>query len=724
MIGKAVNKARHKFRLRTTLVVPFVLQIVTAVGLIGYLSLRNGQRTVNDLVSQLQHEISSRVNERVQLYLETPHLVNQINEDAARLGVLNFNDLEGARSYLWKQVLRFQSIGHIGLANEKGQYLRVGWVNRSVGSEQPQLAQQLKPGTGDLIYYKLDKNGNPIAIARKTPNYDVRQRPLYKAALKHNRAAWSDVYINFGCGSLQINASSPYYDSRGNLLGVLTCQMGLDQIRGFLQTLQVGQSGQVFLIEPSGELIATSLTNQPLTTGTGKEQKRLNAQESSNPIMHQSMAYLNAHHPGLHNLQKATQMDFRLDSQRYFLEVSPLRDDYGLNWLTVVVVPEADFMAQIKASTRNTVLLSLGALGVAIAIGILTARWITHPILRVSQASDQLAQGNLNQQVEPSTITEIDTLANSFNGMTRQLKDSFNALRQSEATNRALIDAMPDLLLRVNRQGKYLGDAVGANRLKLFSGGTSSIANSTVQDSLPAAQAQQRMAAIAQALDTGKLQIYKQQLVINGQVIDEEVRVVVTGEDEVLIIVRDISDRKRAEEALRIAEGNYRSIFENALEGIVQSSPEGQFISVNPAMAKIYGYDCPQEMLHTITDIKTQIYVDPADQLEFQRQLDEHAQTKGLEYRVYQRDGNIIWIQEDTRAVRDNTGHLLYYEGIVQDITDRKRREDELRRQLEELKIEIDQKKREKEVAMLTESTYFQEVQQELAEVNLDEFWS
>ena len=88
------------------------------------------------------------------------------------------------------------------------------------------------------------------------------------------------------------------------------------------------------------------------------------------------------------------------------------------------------------------------------------------------------------------------------------------------------------------------------------------------------------------------------------------------------------------------------------------------------------------------------------------------------------KDGSIIWTEIDARVVKDSSGQVLYYEGIVQDITERKRREDELRRQLEELKIEIDREKREQEVAMLTESSYFQEVQQEMAEVDLDEFWS
>lgn len=609
MIGQTANKAPGKFRLRTTLVVPFVLQIVAAVGLVGHMSFRNGQQAVNDLAGRLQQEIGSRVKERVQSYLEVPPLVNIINQDAAQLGAIDFNNIENTKNYFWKQVHQFKSIGHAGMANEKGQYLRVGWVNRWIDSEAPQLAQQINEGTGDLIYYNLDGDGNPIGVAKTTPNYDVRERPLYKAVLKNNRAAWSDIYINFGYGSLQINASSPYYDSQGNLIGVFTCQMGLDQIRGFLQTLQVGKSGFVFTIEPSGELVATSLANQPLTTGKDKLMKRLRAQDSDNPIMRQSMESLRSQIGDLENTQQMNRLDFKLDGERYFLAVSPIRDEYGLNWLVVVVVPENDFMEQINTNTRNTILLCLAALGISLALGIFTARQVTRPIQRVSKASNQLAQGNLDQHITPSPIVEMDTLADSFNEMAGQLQHSFQRL---EAKN----------------------------------------------------------------------------------------------------------------EELRIAEENYRSIFENALEGIFQSSPQGRYINVNPALAKIYDYDSPTEMIESITNISDRIYVDSEKRVEFIERLDRQGTVKDFEYRSYRKDGSIIWTQIDARVVKDSQGNVLYYEGIVQDISDRKRREDELRKQLEELKIEIDQKKRETEVAMLTESSYFQEVQQEMSEVNLDEFWS
>lgn len=178
------------------------------------------------------------------------------------------------------------------------------------------------------------------------------------------------------------------------------------------------------------------------------------------------------------------------------------------------------------------------------------------------------------------------------------------------------------------------------------------------------------------------------------------------------------------EKELAITEENYRSIYENALEGIFQSLPDGTFLSVNPAMAKIYGYSSPDEMVSSITSIVEQVYVDPQCAETFQQILATEGQIKGFEYRSYRKDGTPIWVEEDTRAVRDSDGHVLYYEGIIQDITERKQQEAELKRQLEELRIEIDQNKRQQEVIQITESSYFQELQSEVSEINLDEFWS
>jgi sigma-B regulation protein RsbU (phosphoserine phosphatase) len=130
-------------------------------------------------------------------------------------------------------------------------------------------------------------------------------------------------------------------------------------------------------------------------------------------------------------------------------------------------------------------------------------------------------------------------------------------------------------------------------------------------------------------------------------------------------------------EALRRAEQKYRSIFENATEGIFQTTPEGKYLSANPALARMYGYDSTGELLEDLTDISGQLYVEPDRRGKFALAMRCDGRIEDFESQIYRRDGNIIWISENARAVHDEvTGELLYYEGMVQDITRRKMAEE------------------------------------------------
>jgi PAS domain S-box-containing protein len=123
----------------------------------------------------------------------------------------------------------------------------------------------------------------------------------------------------------------------------------------------------------------------------------------------------------------------------------------------------------------------------------------------------------------------------------------------------------------------------------------------------------------------------------------------------------------------------YQSIVQNAVEGIFQSSPDGRFLLVNPALARMYGYDSPEHLMKSVHDISLSVYVDPDIRNQFRRQMERDGEVHGLEYQVRRRDGGIIWVSEHSRSVRNERGEVLYYEGFVQDITLRKRAEDELR---------------------------------------------
>ena len=152
----------------------------------------------------------------------------------------------------------------------------------------------------------------------------------------------------------------------------------------------------------------------------------------------------------------------------------------------------------------------------------------------------------------------------------------------------------------------------------------------------------------------------------------------ITQAKEAQQALREIDDeQKRTQAALKQAEQKYREIFENAIEGIFQSSPDGRFIAANPAMARIFGYDSAEELINDRRDIASQHYVDPRQRKIFEQLINEKGMVQGFELQAYRKDGSTIWTSENVRAVRDENGAVLYYEGIIEDVTQRKQVEAE-----------------------------------------------
>ena len=144
--------------------------------------------------------------------------------------------------------------------------------------------------------------------------------------------------------------------------------------------------------------------------------------------------------------------------------------------------------------------------------------------------------------------------------------------------------------------------------------------------------------------------------------------------------VRDITERKKSEEALRQSEEKYRSIVDNIVEGMCQSTPDGKYLSVNRAQARLYGYDSSEEMIEAMTDISTQLYVDAQDHRRITGLMEKFDQVINFEFQARRKDGSTLWVSQNARAVRNAQGKILYYEGTNIDITERKTVELELAR--------------------------------------------
>jgi PAS domain S-box-containing protein len=413
----------------TVLVVPFVTQIILAVGITGWLSLRNGRSAVNNVATQLRSEITAHIHDKLNHYLETPHLINQLNADAARLGQIDFTNSKNLEPHLWRQIQLYGGLSSIGFGSESGNYTAADRRGNALRRGRKDASSP----DGALRMYETDNLANPTRLAYTgKPNYDPRTRPWYQLGKTAGEGRWTHIFTYSAQPIFVISAVRPIFDRSNKFLGVMLTDLILCDISHFLQKLNVGQSGQTFIMERSGLLVAGSTVDQPFTVSNGQA-IRIKAIDSTSPLIRSTAQYLTQQFGNLTQIKSSQQLEFMMNGKRQFLQVAPYLDKRGLDWLIVVVVPEADFMQQIEANTRSTILLCLLALGIAIFVGLLSARWLVAPILRLSAAAKTLADGEWDKTVPIEREDELGVLAGAFNRMAGQVQESLLALQQREA---------------------------------------------------------------------------------------------------------------------------------------------------------------------------------------------------------------------------------------------------------------------------------------------------
>lgn len=406
--------------LRLLLVVPFVLQIFAVVGLTGYFSLRNGRQAVNGLANQLMDKVSNQVDQHLETYLTTPHQINQLNIAALEQKLLDLHNFQNAGHYFWKQMQVFKNVSYIGYALADGSFVGAGRWLEGKGITIDEISARTK---GKDYVYSTDSQGNRTKL-EQVGNYKPLTDAWYIQTAKAGKPIWSRISAIDGYeGYIAASATYPMYDKTHKLFGVVSVDLLLSNISDFLRKLDVSPSGKVFIIETNGLLIANSSTEKPYTVAAGKTQ-RISVFNSSDRTIQSTAQYLQQNFGNFKNIKESLQLNFQIKGERQFVHVELWHDPFGLDWLVVVVVPESDFMAQINANTRITIILCLVALLVATGLGVLTSRWITQPICRLSLASTAIAKGDLDQKVEIKGIKELGVLSHSFNQMALKLKES------------------------------------------------------------------------------------------------------------------------------------------------------------------------------------------------------------------------------------------------------------------------------------------------------------
>ncbi len=256
------------------------------------------------------------------------------------------------------------------------------------------------------------------------------------------------------------------------------------------------------------------------------------------------------------------------------------------------------------------------------------------------------------------------------------------SIQESEERYRSLFDLESDAIFLIDNE---TGQILEVNNAATSLYGYSKEELLQKKNTDLSAEAQETRKAVLKELTVVPIRYHRKK---DGTVFPVEItatHLMWKGRRSHLAASRDITERKKVENALRKSELDYRNIYDNAMVGIYQSTPEGRYLRVNPALASIHGFSSPGEMMRTITNIGGQLYVNPEDRKRYMELLEKDDMIRGFEALLYRKDKGTVWISMNVRVVRNPDGSIAYYEGIVEDITERKHAEERLRMLLYEL---------------------------------------
>ena len=456
--------------IRTLLTGPLLVLTLVPAAIVGVLFYSNSQNAVRQTVDDLFEQISARTQNQLELYLSTPHFINQLNASAFAQDLLPLEDLDPQDFAQLEQYFKAQfraayqtgqhpddnefvgSINHVYVGTEAG-WLR-GAEYRATDGIIAISRAEVDPKTGEGIFYQVDDTGTRLEAP--VP-YSLLERPWYtrgRDLWPHQEAGWSDPYCDQSTQRPAITAVRPIALD-GELVGVLGSDFLFDDIQRFLENLLADlnvQEGYILVLDEQKSLMIAaakgdSRTNSH-TSGQDPRSEQMRQEQAQcvregavlkratpnqtvtqllQGILGQGIAPSPAPSPPLHQLKTLTAEG----RQRYFWDTVSFEDGYGLNLSILIAIPENNFIAQINESTRNTVWLGFVTLGVAGGLGIWLARWMVKPVLTLESATRQLPRAiHDDYMLLPPTIqnpSELRTLSLTFGSMSAQLRDLFKA---------------------------------------------------------------------------------------------------------------------------------------------------------------------------------------------------------------------------------------------------------------------------------------------------------
>jgi PAS domain S-box-containing protein len=560
-------------------------------------------------------------------------------------------------------------------------------ITGMIAGRQKQLLKKMAASYPYLyLVSTTDLSGQNVARSDEMQLMDYSDRAWFRQAKLGTPVTFESV-ISKTIDKPGLVVSMPIQNDNGRIVGVGMFAMDLDNLSKQVRVTRLGKTGFAYLVDNQNRVIA-----HPDPTFSSKLRDL-----STDP----AVAALRQGKRGAITFKEE-------DGQIWLAHVDALANGWGI----VVQQKEAEVLSAGRFFQRMALMIIVGAVLILIVSAWWAVRQALHPIDILTQAVTGLTSGKFSPSDFETTHLrlsqirsrndEIGTLADSFYKMAIQLQETLSSLQQELAEHKR-IDAelerersILSTILKNDPSGVVLIDHRGV--FQYVNPEFTNITGYTLRDISTIDQWYQAAyqdpdyrQKVVQAWKDGRSvqdRRWDAEFTItckDGRTKDIEFRTAFIKNGEVTVL-NDVTERRRAAKAIEESEGKYRNIVENAVEGIFQTTPEGRFISVNPAFSIMHGYESPQEMIASINDIKHQIYVHSDDRITFMNILEKKGVIEAFDVQLYRKDGGIIWVSLKARAVQDAEGTTLHYEGMAENITERKRVEEEVRQKNEQLR--------------------------------------
>lgn len=712
----------RKIPLYLAFAVPFTLQVLGVVGLVGYLSYRSGQKAVQAMVDQLIQETENRIAYQLDHYLSLPHRLNQFNVTALESGAISLNDLDTLHQYLIRQHQEFPEVTSLLIGTEQGDFRlvnRVSIAEIEAGFTQFQPGElPLEAGRSDpddpseLNIYRIDKDRQISRYLETVKNVRAQERPWYRQAAKTEKPGWTKPFQIGVSTVLTINAYRPFYNASGELEGVFSANLSLDRLSQFLSKLTIAETGQVFIIERNGLLIADSADGSSYMISSPLEDReqpgnlefqRLTAQKSSNVMIKSATTALEKQLGSLELIESSQPIiiEMEKDSNRreaYFLGVMSYQDDYGLDWLVITAVPQSDFMGEITANVRQTIALcSLALLG-SLGFGWWTSRRMARSLSDLNTATKKIKTGQFDHTLPKTRIKEVHSLSESFAEMAyslkeaQKLRDSYEeilkqevaektaALQKSKDKLELITDSIPGCISYIDSSQRY--QFVNRTYEVWFNCRREEILGKTVEEVI-GQEAYQKVCHYIERVLSGETVSFTDDIPYRGGKTRYISGILVPKIDRsgqvqgYYALITDITAYREAELALAEITQQLQGLLAYAPAAITVFNQEGQYLQVNAAAAQLLGLPESEIVGKSFADFFPEAMAE---------RFRERIQQLATIYQPLQVEDQIAWgeqlktFESILFPILDEEGEAKQFCAIALDVSDRKQAELALQR--------------------------------------------